>query len=368
MKSYPYSRFFLFGKNCLSFRVVALLVLTLGYSNISYGWCIFCSEIEKAAEIIENVNSQLSSESNEWRKEWQKTRNEVPEKLRGQFDLAFQRAMSAAGESLRCNTDFIRGRLKQDLLAIINKRRTLSPVVCKLSPTDDSIRLTKSFSPKHGGTLSFVGYDLDSPDVQIMLEDKNGRITNLTNCCLNNPTHYRLTVNLSRVNFNSLSQRIIVKWSGDKKSVGIEQPKRIQRYLVDVTFNSIYIKNDSEGKCGNYKGELKLDLRVNDLKRNFPKSGTKSIRDNNNYNINEKFGLVLSENQDLSIYVNGTEIDDKKHSTFGCNTGENDALGSHSKKYNINDNWGNGIHNEWGQQPSGFYKITYTIKYNRLMN
>jgi len=181
-----------------------------------------------AAEIIADVIPQLTGESEQWRKVWEETRDKLPEEVRHQGDLAIQRAVDAAGAEFKCDVDFIRTRLRQDferIRANYLKQEVSPPVphICSVWP-ESVIELDDDLRPKDKRWIRFVGYDLDGPDVQILLESKNGQTRDLSKCCLDDPTHYIITVDLDEVSFTSEHRRIILKWESGQKTVAINHP------------------------------------------------------------------------------------------------------------------------------------------------
>ena len=205
--------------------LIVMLVLLVSLTSCSAlnpaNW--FKSAGEDAAKVIaqtiDEVISNLTGESEQWREEWQKTRTELPEDIRRQFDLAFENALSATGTEFRCDTDFILTKLKRDLGIISTVVRfgedhpPISPQVCNVFP-DAVLDLDANSRPKDQEWIRFAGYDfVDSNrklNVKAVLEFKDGSTQDLTQCCVDSPTHYLLTVDFDEIVFANNHRRIVL--------------------------------------------------------------------------------------------------------------------------------------------------------------
>ena len=201
---------------------------------------------EKAAKIIsEEVIPDLTNEFAQWRALADEALEELPEEFRHQFDLAFSRAIEAAGAEFRCDTDFVRQRLVEDLLSIRasalgQAAPTKTIRICNIWP-EAVIELDQDLQPKDKTYLRFGGYNFDDPDVRVLLEYKDDHSDDLTRCCLDNPTHYLLTVDLDEINFTPEHRRIIIEGAGSQRNtVAINQPpiKKMFTYKIDLKTGS----------------------------------------------------------------------------------------------------------------------------------
>lgn len=196
---------------------------------------------EEAARIISDVIPDLTNEFAQWRGLADEALEELPEEFRHQFDLAFSRAIEAAGAEFKCDTDFVRQRLVEDLLSL--KASALGQAapaktarVCNIWP-EAVIELDQDLRPKDKTFVRFGGYNFD--DLRVLLEYKNGDTDDLTDCCLDNPTHYLLTVDLDEINFTPEHRRIVLEGTG--RSVAINQPppkKEIFTYKIELRTGS----------------------------------------------------------------------------------------------------------------------------------
>lgn len=195
-----------------------------------------------AADTIADAIPEITGESEQWRKVWNETREELPEDVRKEFDLAFNKAISAAGAEFKCSVDFIRSRLRQDLQALVSKLRlgeqpSPDPHVCQTSK--EVIELDSNLQVKEEGWIRFAGYDLDSPDVEILLKSRDDSTKDLKVCCLDDPTHYLMTVDFDEVSFLPDHRRLLIKWPNDEISVAINQPPRYHLIQDDTTYNEV---------------------------------------------------------------------------------------------------------------------------------
>lgn len=229
----------------MKFPVVVMFLL------ISLCQGCFESAGEKAAQILsKEVIPQLTGESEQWRKLANETMEKLPSEFRHEFDLIITRAVAAGGVQYQCGVDFVRTRLRQDLESLqeewlgTGSGPLLMPVVCSIYP-DHSIKLDQNGRPKDQETLVFYGYDLmdynNRPLVRVWLEYTDGRREDITQCCLNNPTHFNLTVNFSEIRFANVRRIVLVRENGqDWQTVGVDHlpsvaptaPTVIRRYQL----------------------------------------------------------------------------------------------------------------------------------------
>lgn len=208
---------------CLGSLRATILIVSMVFLVLFTGSCE-----PEPAYIIARAIAELPVESSKWRSFAEERTKNLPPEIREQVDLAFSRAVAAAGAEFRCDADFIRARLLQDLERVRarlvgQEGPTTEPHVCQILPKE-VIELDRDLIPRDQTWISFVGYDLDRPEVRILLEPEQGPSLDLSDCCLDNPTHYILTVDLDRVDFAQDSHRLILKWDGGERTVAINFP------------------------------------------------------------------------------------------------------------------------------------------------
>lgn len=225
--------------------LVAIFVASILLASCGDDWGK--SAGEKAARIIsEEVIPDLTNEFAQWRGLADEALEELPEEFRHQFDLAFSRAIDAAGAEFRCDTDFVRQRLVEDLLSLRASALGQAPPaktirICNIWP-EAVIELDQDLQPQDKTYLRFGGYNFDDPNVRVLLEYKDGDTDDLTSCCLDNPTHYLLTIDLDEITFTPEHRRIILGGTErQSNSVAINQPppvKKVFTYKIDLTTGS----------------------------------------------------------------------------------------------------------------------------------
>jgi hypothetical protein len=204
---------------------------------ISIAFLVGCSSTgEKAARIIANdIIPKLTSESGQWRELTQDAINKLPQDIQDKVDAAIENAIDAAGAEFKCEMNFIREGARDELNRIVAELRQEdpkppSPRFCNIWP-NDTIKLDENFQPVPERYFRFGGYNLIVKDnmgnyiFHILLESEDGTREDITNCCLDNPHDYLITINLSKITFKNEHQRIIVKFpNNEERSVGIDFP------------------------------------------------------------------------------------------------------------------------------------------------
>ncbi len=177
----------------------------------------------KAVNAIDEAISNLSFESQEWRTVLSDALDKIPDEIKEIIGNDMQNLVSesiaVAGVEVRCNVDFFRTRLRQDLENI--KRKILKqPLVerdaeiCQTVPN----LIDMNLSPNDRNSITFTGYDLRNPDVKIFLRSGSQMIDHTSKSSTN--SNYQLTVNLggNGVPLNSNSSKIILKYKNNTLS------------------------------------------------------------------------------------------------------------------------------------------------------
>ena len=125
---------------------------------------------------------------------------------------------------------------------------------------------------------------------------------------------------------------------------------------IIVLFTQIHVIDDSEPE-NKEEGEISLELDVNGQRIYWPEgSRYRNLDDNEAAPMNSRFEVTLTENDSLSIYVNGMESDDDSNG--------DDPMGAIRVQYDSRTTWGQGEHTERSNNypdRSGVYNISYTI-------
>ena len=128
------------------------------------------------------------------------------------------------------------------------------------------------------------------------------------------------------------------------------QPRPPRLVRIRVSFDRVTIHDDSDGAFKG-EGDLFFDFNVGGQRRRFPASGTRDMGTGETHNIGVVFDLTITENEALTIFVNGTDVDD---------VDEDDAMGTVDKSFGRAQNWGAGSHSDRSLRPNN-YTIHYSI-------
>jgi hypothetical protein len=131
------------------------------------------------------------------------------------------------------------------------------------------------------------------------------------------------------------------------------QPRPPRQVRVTVVFDRVTIHDDSDGVLKG-EGDLYFDFNVNGQRRRFPGSGTRDMGSGETHNLGVRFDLTLAETEALTLFANGTDVDD---------VDEDDAMGSVSVSFGRAQNWGQGAHSDRSRQPNNYtlhYQISVT--------
>lgn len=213
------------------YRLFSTLIILLIF-------CISCDwdplgvhdPINQVVAALDDAIGQLAKESADWRSVLEKTRDKLvgdaQSTIRNEITDLLTRTIAATGAELRCNVDFTRTRVRQDLERIKAKllNKTISPkepALCVVNP----LGVDASLIPDRLKWLEFYGYDFDTTPVQVFLQNGSQMID--VSQYLDKPTHYHMTLNLGAngVKIAANSQRFILKWNNQEiSSIAITFP------------------------------------------------------------------------------------------------------------------------------------------------
>jgi hypothetical protein len=181
------------------------------------------SATDKMVAVLDEAIVDLADESADWQTVVQDAINQLTDEahtaLRSDLNNMLLRAPAAIGTEFRCDVDFVRRRVRQDLISI--KARLLGlevpqkePVFCSVVP----LAVDASLVPQNVSLMEFYGYDFDTLPVQVLL--RNGSQDIDVSSFLDRPTHYHMTLNMGAngVQLSPDSQRFILKWNGEEIS------------------------------------------------------------------------------------------------------------------------------------------------------
>lgn len=182
-------------------------------------------------DALDSAIDRLGDLSADWQAILAETRDklvgEAQSTLRNEVNNLLNRTIGAAGAEFRCNADFLRTRVRQELMRI--KARLLhqdvpapEPALCSVTPPAVDL----SLDPARRSLLEFFGYDLDRTDVHVFHVLTTGARQEVTEV-LQRPTHYHMTLNLggNGVPLGPQSQAIELRWNNTEiSSITVIQP------------------------------------------------------------------------------------------------------------------------------------------------
>lgn len=241
-----------------SMLISAILIIL-----ISSG-CIGDDPVKKAVKALDDAIFNLGNANADWQTIVEETRDKLTDEaqstVRNEISDTLTRAIGASGMEFRCDADFIRARVRQDLIRIRAKLTGETPpvnipVVCQINPT---IGIDFNREPNSRPALEFYGYDFDAdikPTVHLLSRD--GTLKNVSEH-LAIPHHYQAILNIggNGVPLSLNSKKLVMKWGNNTLSeVPIISPKCAE--LVEegerkeIHFNPPHTLGDAEfGGCG----------------------------------------------------------------------------------------------------------------------
>jgi hypothetical protein len=216
-------RRFIHRRNLRGTAWAVLFLVTLGLSG-----CVK-SSIDKAIRALDDAVTRLEGQSISWQGVLEETRDRLIEE--GQSTIAnevsnvLSQTVSDVGIEARCYTDFLRDRVREDLIRIratlTGETLTLRPVFCNPTPSIVDLNL-----PADRRThIEISGYNLDVANIQAQLVDSANQPMDVSNA-LASPSRYLLTLNLGSngVPLDASSDKLLFVLPDGTKSVNIIQP------------------------------------------------------------------------------------------------------------------------------------------------
>jgi hypothetical protein len=230
------------------FRFVAglmILALPLGGSS-----CIFPNIKPIVNNAIEDASNQLDQTIDSLQNtstSWQVLLKDLLDKLTGDarnligtdIQNLINNSVAVAGAEVKCEVDFIRARIVENLVALKNKllgkpMPVLEPRICQAVPMSVDVAQV----PASVRVVNFYGYNFGSlTDYALKMESLDGTQTDVSRA-LNIPTAYAMTLSLgpSGANIGSNAHRFALSWQGKPLStIGIIQPAPVIRICKTST-------------------------------------------------------------------------------------------------------------------------------------
>lgn len=185
--------------------------------------------LDKVTDTFNNAIAALGSQSTAWRGTLDQLKNDLVQQ--GQYTLANQveglitQAVSAVGIEARCDIEFLKAGLKEELAQMLAKfqHKTIPPPVprfCNVAPSSVDLRLTGSTRP----ILEIFGFNLSDRTITVAVVDQSGSRTVPEPGFFNVVSEFKATFNSVNYPFTATSRAVkFALSSGDERSVGIIQ-------------------------------------------------------------------------------------------------------------------------------------------------
>jgi hypothetical protein len=224
------------GSRRIAFRSISalmILALPLGGCDILGGLKpIVNTAIEDASDQLDQTVASLQNTSTSW----QVLLKDLLDKLTGDarnligndIQNLINNSVAVAGAEVKCEVDFIRARIVENLVALKNKllgkpMPVLEPRICQAVPMTVDVAQV----PASVRVVNFYGFNFGSlTDYALKMESLDGTQTDVSRA-LNIPTAYAMTLSLgpSGASIGSNAHRFALSWQGKPLStIGIIQP------------------------------------------------------------------------------------------------------------------------------------------------
>ena len=191
--------------------------------------------IDAKTDTLNTLNdaiTALQSQSADWQQVLKDTASKLTKDtqstLRTEVTDLISRTTSRAGVELRCDADFVRERIREELVGLKAKFMgqpvpAVDPAFCQVVP----IAVDRDLIPDRLKQLEFYGYNFpQANDLGVFLEGAGGQRTNVTSK-LDKPTTYAMTLKFGAngVQLDNTSARLVLEWGGKPvSSVAVIQP------------------------------------------------------------------------------------------------------------------------------------------------
>ncbi len=186
-------------------------------------------------ETVNTLNdaiTALQSQSANWQQVLKDTVSKLTKDaqstLRSEISDLISRTEAQGGVELRCDADFVRERIREELVRLKAKflgqpEPVVDPAFCQVVP----IAVDRELIPDRLKQVEFYGYNFtQASGLGVFLEGASGQRSNVTDK-LDKPTTYAMTLKFGAngVQLDNASARLVLEWSGKQiSSVAVIQP------------------------------------------------------------------------------------------------------------------------------------------------
>jgi hypothetical protein len=216
-------------------KSIVLMVLISFLSGCGIFDKILNTGTDIKTETLNTLNdaiTALQSQSADWQQVLKETVNKLSKDaqstLRAEVSNLLSRTVAQGGVELRCDADFIRARIREELVRLKAKfmgqpEPVVDPAFCQVVP----IAVDRELIPDRLKQVEFYGYNFDQAGgLGVFVEGAGGQRINITDK-LDKPTTYAMTLKFgaSGVQLDNASARLVLEWGGKQIStVAVIQP------------------------------------------------------------------------------------------------------------------------------------------------
>lgn len=226
----------------------------------------------KTVNILDDAITALGQNSADWQKILADTRDKLTDAaqstVRTEVSQALDRAVATTSTEFRCDVDFLRTRVREDLISIKAKFLgqqvpSLQPSLCNVIPSAIDLNLDQS----RRNILEFYGYNFDTtPPLQLVLENADGSTHDVSQF-LAKPTYYHMTVNLggAGVQLDGNSEKFHLRWQDQELStLSVLQPTTpvCESKSIDPVPAKISFVPEHTGGDTNFGGNIAVDSTI----------------------------------------------------------------------------------------------------------
>ena len=215
----------------------AILGATIGMAFLSAFISSGCNlipglsnSIDRAVDVLDDGILELGNASTNWQIVLQDILSQLTDDaqatIRNEITELVDRSIIGIGVEARCGADFLRSRVRQDLIRIKTDiiggtPPDKEPVFCHVLPKGG---VDVADVPRPVDVVEIFGYDFDTDLLKVILVNDTTEVDVTRH--LSKPTHYNMDLNLSGngVQFTPGSNRFIISWQGrNLYSIAIKQ-------------------------------------------------------------------------------------------------------------------------------------------------
>ncbi|NJO17825.1 MAG: hypothetical protein HC877_19470 [Thioploca sp.] len=209
-----------------------------------FGLCESSEKISGSINNAVNIIDEGIQRFDRGQRDWQGILKDVSRDLERVGEQTISKAVSGISEGIvltgietKCTVDFLRDRVKEDLIrlkgVLTGETPVLIPKLCVPNPSTIDFISVKNGQQK---AIKIDGYNLDVNKIEVALVDNFGNESDISSS-LTTPSPYLITLNLSdnRINLSQDSQKVVFKLSNETRKtiseISIIQPPKKELYV-----------------------------------------------------------------------------------------------------------------------------------------